>query len=166
MNTINASSNNLCFQSRYLNVENPERIPKQIYYAIYQNDDIEAFLYAAKPKTLIGKFLDLFKADEELSVKYLINKDIYGNDIPSFRPTDPFCKVNSVVLTLSRKCKNQIIKKSMEVRAKQEGVKRAPGVIPMPGEHKVYKAPVVTMEDKLASRIMNVRLSDLYANLI
>ena len=69
INPINNTSN-ISFNSRYLQINEPEKFPKKIYDAIYKSDGIEAFLKAGKPKSLIGKILDFFKADEILDVYY------------------------------------------------------------------------------------------------
>ena len=134
--------NNVCFKARYLNVLEPEKFPKKVYEAIYKNDSIDEFLRSGKPKTLWGKFVDLFRKDEFLDVYYDIIKD---------SRYDTFQSAETVHFVF-RKGK-AALKFYTCPTAYQEGVRRPAGSIPKPGENLYYKEPKEYAEDKNAKFI-------------
>lgn len=138
-NRINFS-NNIVFCSRYLVVKNPEQFPQQVYEAIYKNDAIDSFLHA-KPKKLLGKFIDFFRKNGILNVEFISK---------STNKYDPYSKTDIVDFTYKRGKK---INKHFSLSASQKGVKRPSETIPKLGEHHTYKAPAETTEVELAKQI-------------
>ena len=83
INPITPNYNNVSFRKRYLQTVWKEKInnkeiirslPIEIEDALRKNEVLQKFIEAGNPKTWFGKFLDLFKRDEILLVKF--NQDI------------------------------------------------------------------------------------------
>ncbi len=151
MNSIKIDS--ISFNSRYLNVKNPEAMPQRIYDAIYKSDGIDEFLRAGKPKTFWNKVADIFKKDEELTVSYKpdslrILKKITG---------DPYAKQEEVIFTFGKKDALITDIKTYPVKAEQCGIKRKEGSVAQPGEHYLYKKPEVTVDMLLAEKIEGIK---------
>jgi len=145
-NTINAySNNNVSFNSRYLQINKQEEIPQRICDAIYKSDAVEKFLAEGKPKTLLGKFLDLFKRNEILNVSYETKK------ISKF---DPYAIKETIIFTLE---KGRFQKLFRPLDAIQTGIRRQMGCIPKEGEHLVFKAPAETSTERLAKQIEDIK---------
>ena len=153
-NSIN-SVNNVPFKSRYLNIVNRDEMPQIISDAIYKNDAIDKFIHSGKPKTLLGKIIDLFIKDKALDVRYVVSKIKISDSKQSKRNLidrmrDPYQKVVSLIFEYNQRSD---IKKIYELSAEQSGIKRSAGSIPKPGEHYAYKMPVESAEEKLAKKI-------------
>lgn len=141
-NTINNISNT-SFNSRYIDVKKLDKLPPQIKEAVLKSPAMDEFIKAGKPKTLWGKFVDLFKKDEVLEIFHNVKKeqnnpDIYAQDellIFSLKP-DEYC----LILPQS-----------------QKGIMRKGGSIPKLNEHPLFKKPEVTATDKLVKDIENIK---------
>ena len=144
-NTINCCRYNSTFSSRYLNIHNSEKIPQKILDAIYKNDSIEEFLNAGKPKTLLGKFMNLFRKNEFLDVYYDSQKE---------ENIDPYSIKATVHFFFG---KNGKTKRFLPLDAFQFGVNRLDHSIPRDGEDVFYKKPLETVEDKLARQIDEIK---------
>lgn len=145
MNTIN-SVDNLSFSGRYLSIEHMEKIPPRISEAIYKSPAIDEFLRAGKPKTLWGKFIDLFKEDEMLDVYHTITK-FAGNP-------DSHAQKETLSFEFDRK---NYPKRTFKIRHFQKGILRQSGSIPKPNEDKLFKKPLVTSEDKIIKSIEEIK---------
>ena len=150
MNTINPI-NSVSFNSRFLNTQKAEKLPKEISDAIYKNASIDEFLKEGKPKTLWEKFADLFKRDEILDVKY---RETLVKDSSGKIKKDPFSKVCYLTFRL---IKSNGTVKYAHVSTEQEGIRRQAGSIPKPNEHHLFKPPVETAEQKIAKIIENIK---------
>lgn len=151
MNTINPINNNTSFNSRYLNTQKAEKLPKEISDAIYKSDSIDEFLKEGKPKTFWDKFIDLFKKDEILDVEYL---ETVAKDSSGAIKKDPFAKISFLIFRFT---KSDGIVETAQLTTEQEGLRRQTGSIPKPNEHYLFKPPVETAEQKMAKAIENIK---------
>ncbi len=159
-NTVN-NTNNVSFNARYLKIINSKKLPQRISDAIYKSDAVYEFLKAGKPKTLWGKFIDLFRKDEALEIKYEILKvqEHSNYDKKTFieRLQDPYQKVGKVTFTYKQRNGEE---KTFELVAEQSGRKRQKGSIPKPNENYAYKPPVESSESKLEKQINTLKKLD------
>lgn len=156
-NTIN-NVNSVSFNARYLNIVRPERIPEEIRNAIFKSDAVDEFITAGKPKTILGKFIDLFRKDEPLNVKYIVSKikiDETQNRISLLeRLKDPYQKVESIIFEYNQR--NGVIR-TCELSTEQSGTKRSFGSIPKRNENYAYKPPIETADDKMVRQIEKLK---------
>lgn len=146
-NRIN-NSGSVSFNARYLKFVKKEQIPKPIVEAITKNGIIDEFIKAGKPKTLWGKFKDLFNKNEILDVRYEVRqKNQY----------DPYSKKESILFSFG-KGKNRT--RFTAIKASQEGIRRQEGEIPKIGESPFYKAPKETSTEKIVKQIENIKDMD------
>ena len=155
-NTIN-NLNNISFNARYVNFVNKENMPGKVYDAILKNDAIDEFIAKGKPKTILGKIIDLFRKDESLDISYSISKSI--DLLPDGRSmvehlTDPYNKKVEVLFKFNKRNGDELI---FPLSAEQSGIRRKQGSIPKPGEHHAYKPPLETAEDMLVKKINEMK---------
>ena len=167
MNTINPI-NNISFNARYLDMKHMEQLPPKISEAIYKNASIDEFIQAGKPKTLLGKIIDLFCKDKFIKVYYNIEKSVddeiedpLTKKMKKHFPKDPHAQKESVDIVYG--CGNHI-EKIATLNASQEGEFRKPGVIPKPGEHPLYKEPAVKAIDILVEKIKNFKMPEKHSD--
>ena len=155
MNTINPIDNAASFRGRYLNLDQMEKLPPKIYDAILQNPSIDSFLKEGKPKTFIGKIIDLFRKDEMVDVRYVETKvKLPKKVIPPERAMDPYSKACNITFVYRQR--NGSVKRA-PMSTEQQGIVRQSGSIPKPNEHYKYKPPVMTAEEELAEEIRNIK---------
>ena len=160
-NTINSYNSNTAFGARYIQFNNPEQMPKKVYEAILKNDAIESFLNEGKPKTLVGKFADLFRSAEVLYVDY--EADLFSKYKENFKEIskdnslDPYIRRDKLIFTFGKENSFVADRKHCDFIGFQQGIRRQAGSIPKPGEHHAYKPPVKTAEDKIAEQVNNIK---------
>lgn len=155
-NSINSLSS-VSFNSRYLNIKNPEDMPRQIYDTIYKSDAVDKFLKAGKPKTFIDKILNLFRRDEILNIEYVtLNGENTAKEgkqkIQKENLNDPYKKICNLIF----KFRNHGKEEQFVLSGSQEGIRRQAGSIPRPGEDYRYRPPQRTAEDKLLELVKNI----------
>lgn len=138
--------NSTSFKARYLNVVEPEKFPKKVYEAIYKSDAIEEFLKQGQPKTLLEKFIDLFRKNEILDVYY-----------ESFKTSkyDTFESTDTIHFTLRRGKNRSRVLSSPPMH--QQGVRRPMGSIPKPGENPYFKEPLEYAADKIVKWLDKIK---------
>ena len=144
--SINNNYNNINFNARYLRIHNygEKTIPQRVYDAIYKNQAIENFLNEGKPTTFLQKVSDLFRRN-----KYL---DVYYESI-NHNPADEFHKTEIIhflydISSLRAKIGNRY--------GYAEGIRRPVGIIPKPGDNKLFIKPAKTSEDNLVEKINEI----------
>jgi hypothetical protein len=132
------------FTSRYLKVLNPETFPPKILKAINENPSIKRFIDAGTPQNIFEKFFDYFKKDEFLDVCF------HSEKIDEYNPYN----VQGIIKFSFGKGVSR--ERSFKLNAFQIGRRREEGSIPLEGEDKNYKPPVVTLDDKLSKQISDI----------
>jgi len=141
-NTIN-SVNNISFNARYIDMKKLDKLPPQIKEAILKSPAMDEFIKAGNPKTLWGKFVDLFKKDEVLEIFHCVKKERKNPDI--------YAQDELLIFSLKPKEYCLIMPQS------QKGIMRKSGSIPKPNEHPLFTKPEVTATEKLVKDIENIK---------
>lgn len=144
INSIN-DTNNISFSARYLKINKPENFPDKIHDAICKSEAIDTFLKEGTPKSLIGKILDFFKADEILDVYYRTQKT---------SKFDKFAQNDTVTFEFGKKNKKY---RFLTLGNVQNGIRRRAGSVPKAGEDLLFVAPKETSEDILAKAIEDIK---------
>ena len=141
-NTINSVSN-ISFNARYIDMKKLDKLPPQIKEAILKSPAMDEFIKAGNPKTLWGKFVDLFKKDEVLEIFHSVKKERNNPDI--------YAQDELLIFSLKPDEYSFVIPKS------QKGIMRKSGSIPKPNENPLFKKPEVTATEKLVNEIGNIK---------
>ena len=154
-NTINATRNDVNFRGRYIHFHEPSEIPNVIKDAILKSDAVDQFIKADQKKSLWKKFLDLFRNDEVLEIRYT------SEQLKNYKSNrDPYALHNELSFRFGRNLKDIPSRiRSYKIEAVQHGVytnKLGIGRILRHGENPYYNKPAVTADEQIARSIENI----------
>lgn len=138
------SANNIPFNSRHLEFDKTKEFPLELKKAIYSNKSIKDFIRSGKPKTRLEKFLDFFKKDRFLNIRYVTFKK---------SKVDPYSRTDMIFFSYGTKEKKY---KFLELKSSQNGIKRPYNDIAKSGEDLIYKSPNEKSIDKLVKLIQSI----------
>lgn len=169
-NTINATRNDVCFRARYIHFHEPSKIPNVIKDAILKSDAVDKFIKADKKKSLWKRFLDLFRNDEILEIRYTseqlenykTNKDHCGEQLNRYKTNkDPYGLHNELSFRFGRTF-NDIPSciRSYKIEKEQHGIfknKLGIGRILRHGENPYFDKPAVTADEQIAKSVLEIQ---------
>ena len=146
INKINGSDN-ISFNSRYLVVNNSERVPLKIYTAIYKSDAVDKFLMSGQPKTFWQHIKDFFKKDEVLTVDYA--RDCFP--VKRFNTGDKYNRLDEVAFSFGKEGTFYAQRRKHYITAEQNGKPQLTDGV------RDFGAPDETAENMIAKKIEELK---------